>query len=61
MASLTCNDTDFLTRAANMMATLELMKEKYGGAEGYVTGQCGLTKEEVALIRKNLVLNDRFP
>ena len=39
-----------------MMATLKMIKEKYGGAEGYVIDQCGLTKAEVEKIRKNLIV-----
>lgn len=39
-----------------MLATLKLIREKYGGAEGYVVEQCGLTKEEVEKIKKNLIV-----
>lgn len=39
-----------------MLATLQLIKEEFGGAEGYVTEKCGLTKEEVKMIRSNLIV-----
>lgn len=39
-----------------MLATLKMIEEKFGGAEGYVVDKCGLTKEEVDMIRKNLVV-----
>ncbi|KAF4633080.1 hypothetical protein G7Y89_g5039 [Cudoniella acicularis] len=43
-------------KAANMLATLKLIQEKFGGAEGYVVQKCGLTKEEVKMIRSNLIV-----
>ncbi len=33
-----------------------MMREKYGGPEGYVVEKCGLTMEEVEMIRKNLIV-----
>ncbi len=39
-----------------MLATLKLIREKYGSAEEYIIMQCGLTKEEVEKIRKNLIV-----
>lgn len=45
-----------LDRAVNMLATLREVKEKFGSAEGYVLEKCGLTKEEVERIRKNLIV-----
>lgn len=47
-------------RASNMMATLEMIRQLYGSAEGYMTQQCGLSKEEVDRIRKNLTV-EAFP
>ncbi|KAM3066559.1 hypothetical protein ACMFMG_002273 [Clarireedia jacksonii] len=44
------------SKAENMLATLKMLKETFGGAEGYVTEKCGLTKEDVEKIRKNLVI-----
>lgn len=41
-----------------MMATLEMMREKYGSAEGYIREQCGLSDEEIALIRSSLVVTE---
>ncbi|KAH6674919.1 tyrosine/serine phosphatase-like protein [Halenospora varia] len=43
-------------KKANMLATLQLIKDEFGGAEGYVTEKCGLTKEEVKMIRSNLIV-----
>lgn len=39
-----------------MLATLKMIREKFGGPEGYVTEKCGLTKDEVDKIRKNLIV-----
>ncbi|PVH86196.1 hypothetical protein DL98DRAFT_650255 [Cadophora sp. DSE1049] len=44
------------SKAENMLSTLEMMREKFGGAEGYAIDKCGLTKMEVGMIRKNLVV-----
>lgn len=43
-------------RAENMLATLKMLREKFGGPEGYVIEKCGLTIEEVDKIRKNLII-----
>lgn len=45
-----------VNRTENMLATLEIIREKYGGAEKYMTDICGLTKEQVESIRSNLTL-----
>jgi hypothetical protein len=45
-----------LCRAMSMLATLRLIREKFGGPEGYVIEKCGLTREEVEKIRKNLIV-----
>ncbi len=39
-----------------MLGTLKAIREKYGSAEGYVIQKCGLTKDEVQRIRKNLIV-----
>lgn len=39
-----------------MLATLEMIREKFGSAEDYAIDKCGLTKDEVGMIRKNLVV-----
>lgn len=41
-----------------MMATLAMIREKYGGPAGYMTKMCGLTKEEVEAIKTNLIVPD---
>ncbi|APA11149.1 hypothetical protein SS1G_11340 [Sclerotinia sclerotiorum 1980 UF-70] len=44
------------SKAENMLATLKMLNEKFGGAEGYVIEKCGLTAGEVEKIRKNLII-----
>lgn len=39
-----------------MLATLKMIREKFGGAEQYITEKCGLTKEDVERIRSNLIV-----
>ncbi len=39
-----------------MLSTLRMIREKFGGAEGYVIEKCGLTADEVEKIRKNLIV-----
>ncbi|KAL2062371.1 hypothetical protein VTL71DRAFT_6637 [Oculimacula yallundae] len=43
-------------KAENMIFTLKMVEEKFGGAEKYIIEKCGLTKEEVEMIRKNLII-----
>ncbi|TVY21519.1 Tyrosine-protein phosphatase [Lachnellula arida] len=43
-------------RAVNMMSTLRMIREKFGGAEAYIIEKCGLTKEEVEKIKANLIV-----
>lgn len=38
-----------------MLATLALIREKYGGAEGYLKAACGFSDEDISKVRKNLV------
>jgi hypothetical protein len=42
-------------RRESMLATLAMVEEKYGGAEGYLKGTLGFTEGEVKRIRGNLV------
>lgn len=39
-----------------MLATVKMIKAKYGGAEGYMMEKCGLSKSDVENIRKNLIV-----
>ena len=39
----------------SMLATLAMMREEFGGAEGYVKKLCGLSNEDVERIQKNMV------
>lgn len=42
-------------RPANMLATLEMIKNKYGGAEGYLKQKCGFEDQDIERIRKNVI------
>ncbi|KAL2358844.1 protein-tyrosine phosphatase-like protein [Cryomyces antarcticus] len=44
-------------KSGNMLATLEMLRERYGGAEGYVREVCGLSEEEVERLKGNLVVD----
>ena len=39
-----------------MLATLKMLKERFGGADQYMTEKCGLTKEDLERIRSNLIV-----
>lgn len=39
-----------------MMATLQMIRERYGGAEGYIRDQCGLSNEEIGQVKSSLVV-----
>lgn len=38
-----------------MLATLDMIKNKYGGAEGYLKQKCGFEDKDVERIRKNVI------
>lgn len=38
-----------------MLAAIEMIRERYGGAEGYLQTSCGLAKEDLEKIRRNIV------
>ena len=38
-----------------MLAALEMIRESYGGAEAYVKEKCGLSEEDIARIRQNIL------
>jgi hypothetical protein len=40
-----------------MLATLAMIREKYGSAEKYVIEQCRVSPEAVEQIRKNLIVD----
>lgn len=42
-------------RPESMLAMLEMVERKWGGAEGYVKTACGLTDEEIGKVRRILV------
>lgn len=41
-----------------MLATLKMIRQRFGSAEQYVIEKCGLTKDEVEKIRKNLIAEE---
>ena len=43
-----------------MLATIEMIREKYGGAEGYLKAKCGLGVEDLEKIRANIVDDARY-
>ncbi|KAL5530050.1 hypothetical protein ACEPAF_6307 [Sanghuangporus sanghuang] len=43
------------SRRETMLAFLQMLREKYSGAEGYVQKCCGLSKADIETIRRNLV------
>lgn len=45
-------------RYESMLATLQMMSEKYGGVEGYLKTHCSLCEADIAIIRSNLISED---
>lgn len=43
-----------------MLAFMGMLREKYGGAEGYAQNVCGLSVEDVQVIRRNLVVKAKL-
>lgn len=41
-----------------MLATLEMIREKFGGVEQYAIEQCGLSKDDIEKIRSNLIIEE---
>ena len=41
-----------------MKATLEILREKYGGAEGYLTNYTKLTHEDLNIIRQSFLVSN---
>lgn len=46
------------SRYESMMATLKMIREKFGGAERYLMDVIGLTPEEVEAIKRNLIVDE---
>ncbi|KAF8550375.1 hypothetical protein OG21DRAFT_1514081 [Imleria badia] len=44
------------SRYETMNATLGLLRDKYGGVEAYAKNFCGLTDDDISIIRSNLVV-----
>lgn len=44
-------------RYETMLAFLDLLRQKYGGAEGYVKDYCKMTDDDMEIIRRNLLTN----
>lgn len=45
------------SKRESMMHTLSMIREKYGGVEDFVRGECGLSNAEIGQIRRNLVVD----
>jgi hypothetical protein len=43
-----------------MKLTIQKLKSRYGSFEGYVRDGCGLTTEEIKLIRELMIVPIRF-
>ena len=43
------------SRKESMLATIEMIREKYGGAQSYLKSHCGLGDEDVEEIRKSIM------
>jgi len=41
-------------KEVSMLATLEMLEKEFGGAEGYLRGQCGFSEAEVRVIQDHL-------
>ena len=41
-----------------MLATLAMVNEKYGGAEGYFKEKCGFSDQDVQKIRAHIMAED---
>ena len=46
---------DGANRKENMMATLEMIEERYGGAEGYLKEMLGFNDKDITTIRAHLL------
>lgn len=40
-----------------MLATLEMINKKFGGAEGYLQKKCGFNDGDIQRIRMNLIVS----
>ena len=47
------------SRAENMRDTIVMIRDEFGGAEGYVRNSLGFTGEEVEMLRRNLIVRER--
>ncbi|KAK5999065.1 Tyrosine-protein phosphatase-like protein [Cladobotryum mycophilum] len=44
-------------RPENMLATLQMIRQKYGSAEEYIVNECKLSPQDVARLRRTFMLN----
>lgn len=42
-------------RKETMMETLDMIRTRYGGAEGYMQQQCGFNSNDIERIRDNII------
>ncbi|EKG15068.1 hypothetical protein MPH_07751 [Macrophomina phaseolina MS6] len=47
------------SRKENMLATLAMVREKYGGAEAYMRTVCGLSEDEIERIRQVMIVSEK--
>lgn len=45
------------SRAESMLASIQMLQEIYGSAEGYVTQHLGFSESEMKQLKKNLISN----
>lgn len=45
------------SKRESMIGTLRMIRERYGGVEGFVRKECGLSDADIEQIRKNLVVD----
>jgi hypothetical protein len=41
-----------------MINTLEMIKSEYGGVESYVKTVCGLSEDDIAAVRRRMLIHD---
>ncbi|KAA1473441.1 hypothetical protein DENSPDRAFT_839914 [Dentipellis sp. KUC8613] len=51
----------FSSRHETMLAFLQMFRERYGGAEAYLKQYCGFTDDDIATIRRNIVIHHPDP
>ncbi|KAH9989127.1 protein-tyrosine phosphatase-like protein [Russula vinacea] len=55
LLTICCPQADQLGREETMQAFVKMLGERYGGVKEYVRRTCGLTDQDIAIIRQNLL------